>query len=260
MTAAPDYLPTPLAELLSSIGLGTYNNFRYFDTGSLFWSLTRLFGYYDRVIAVHDPLGIGPNTGNTSFLDADIEAFIIRYRIVLNTLSFVIRQLYADQIKGLPQLRRTPYDKNKEVSFRDLHNFLKNNPTHHPALLNALEKNKDWLYVLLHQREDLLHYKGMVVIFEPRQNSRSFAILKPGGDHEFETNSQGQERIKKVEVFAFVNTQMRNLHHLIDVEIVQAIQNYVVDNNLAVNPVGIPGTSRMQCPGIQLFRAVNGLL
>lgn len=71
-------ISVPLFSVLSSIGLNAHQNFNFFNTSSLFWSLTRLFGYYYRIVTVLDL-----SREARPFLDSDIEGFIIRTRIVL---------------------------------------------------------------------------------------------------------------------------------------------------------------------------------
>ena len=68
----------PFFELIHDIGFGEHADAHHFNTNTLFWSLTRLFGCYERVMTVlHLPRCDRP------YLDADVESFLIRYRIVL---------------------------------------------------------------------------------------------------------------------------------------------------------------------------------
>src|SRR5688500_4317615 len=100
------------------MGLG-YHQFgepHHFDTNTLSWSAHRLFAQYLRIVSVSDPFGVGPNHGDKLFLDTDIEGFIIRLRILLNDLAFIIRQLYPKHVRYLspPSGRGSP--RNHEMS------------------------------------------------------------------------------------------------------------------------------------------------
>ncbi len=259
MTDDLDSLPSPLFEEIHALGHWNFNSHAHFEVGSLFWSLTRLFGFYDRIVSVYDSKGVGPNHRNAVFLASDVESFIIRFRVILNDVAFVFRQLYPPKLQGLLQLEHGRRDRNKEMSFRELHKFLKRVPQLHPSLLAAIESNRSWLYTPVRQREDILHYKAMVLIFEPDNDNRGFAIIKAAGDEPSVATPEGGRRLITMPVFKFVNEQTVNLVRFINTDLVHALNAYAHDNGLVQKPLGIPGSSRMTCAGIRLFRQINDI-
>lgn len=89
-------LPTRLTGVLGSLGSSHFGSFHHFDHGTLFWSLTRLFGDYYRVVSVLElPRQKRP------FLDADLEGFIIRLRIIQNDIAYIVWQLMPSNQRGL---------------------------------------------------------------------------------------------------------------------------------------------------------------
>ena len=76
-------IEVPLLAALRAVGFGQHENVHHFEVGTLFWSLTRLFGCYERVFASLElPFGQRP------YLEADVENFIIRSRIVFNDVAY----------------------------------------------------------------------------------------------------------------------------------------------------------------------------
>ena len=70
-------------------------------------------------------------------MEADIESFIIRMRVVLNDIAFVIRQLFPANTRGLKGPRGGTHPKNREMSIIDIIEFLEKEGTDYPELANA---------------------------------------------------------------------------------------------------------------------------
>ncbi len=156
----PHSLYVPLFESLYAIGFGEHENPHYFDIGTLFWSLTRLFGCYERIISVIDL-----KRDERLFLDADIESFIIRFRIVLNDIAFVIWQLLPKNTRGLKRPRGGTHPKNREISVLLLSEYLTENSSTYPELAMVLSNAIPWITRLRKERDNVIHYKSKVFIF-----------------------------------------------------------------------------------------------
>lgn len=118
----PHSLYVPLFEVLDAIGFGEHENFRHFNTGTLFWSLTRLFGCYERVLSV-----TALAREDRPFLDSDIEHYIIRFRIVLNDVAFIVRQVMPSDLRGFKGPAGGVHPKNREMSVFKLSEYLSKN-------------------------------------------------------------------------------------------------------------------------------------
>jgi hypothetical protein len=243
-------LPTLFMDLMEDISEG--ERLYRFDLGSFFWSLSRLYGCYHRIIAVHDPEKLGPNTGDYTFLDADIENFIIRVRVVLNNLAFCLRKLYPKKVPGLTSWADSGKGRMK-ASFRAYLSFITEYPDYHPAMTKVLEANRQWLQTMLEHREDVLHYTGMAFVFEPSKDTRSFAILRTGVSPEHLPS-----KMQLFQVFEFINEHMCLMQRFIDVDLVCAVTAYADEYKLKRISRRVVGThGRMQSPGIELYRLVN---
>jgi hypothetical protein len=143
-----DTLPVPLFGLLGLAGLSG----GHFDIGTLFWSQARLFGFYYRVLTA-----LSREREERPFLEADIESFIIRFRIVLNDVAYVVRQLLPTSLRGLEGPKGNRHPKNQEVSISDVVRFLGKNSTEYTELANAFSANATWMHKLKAQRDNVVH-------------------------------------------------------------------------------------------------------
>jgi hypothetical protein len=141
-------------------------------------------------------------------LDADIESFIIRYRIALNDLAFILRRLYPPIVRGMSGPKGPVHPEDREISIRSLEKFFKGNPEFHPELAEAFERNKPWLYRLQEQRDRLVHYKANVFVIEQMDGKLEFAILSPGkGPVEIKPDGSLRKFTTPL-VFQFVHEQL----------------------------------------------------
>ncbi len=246
-----DSLLVPLFEILDSIGFGEHENPRHFDTGTLFWSLTRLFGCYERVMSAVDL----PRE-DRHFLDADIEHFIVRFRIVLNDIAFVVRQLLPPQVRGLQNPRGGTHPKNKEMSMFSLSQHLTDNASSLPELAAPFSNAQKWMTRLKNDRDNVVHYKAKVVIFETLP-SASFTMLNAAGTERTIPTPDGGSRLLLEPVGEFVNDQMLALHQFMHIELAGAIEAYA--DRSGFKRVKIGWDQRITCLGIRRFRKVNAI-
>jgi hypothetical protein len=244
-------LPTPLFGLIGSLGHCKYGWYHHFETGSLFWSLTRLFGLYHRIISA-----VALERNNRAFLESDIENFIIWTRIVLNDIAFIIRQLLPDQVQGLKGPKGGTHPKNKEMSMVDIFKYFSKNPNEIPELTAALNKNKGWIFRLKEQRDNIVHYKSKVIIFETEPDI-SFAMLNAAGTEKTVSTDDGKKRIVMIPIFEFINSQMVSLHNFLHKDLYSAVKDYITRNGIDFREIG--SNPRMSCLGIEIFKKVNNI-
>lgn len=224
-------LPVPLFEAIHAVGFGEHGNLHHFETGTLFWSLTRLFGHYERVItALDDPFDQRP------FLESDIESFIIRFRIVLNDLAFVTWQVLPPSSRGLKGPRGSSHPKNREISFFSLTEFLSENRNTYPELAKAFEKTLQWAGYLKDQRDNVVHYKAKAVAFD--SDPPSFALLSAAGTERVEVTQDGGQR-------------------LVLTPVAPAVRAHALRFGIKFTAVG--SNERISCIGIARFKSINKL-
>jgi hypothetical protein len=244
----PHSLYVPLFESLSAVGFGEHENLHHFNTGTLFWSLTRLFGCYERIMSAIDL-----KREERPFLDADVESFIIRFRIVLNDIAYVIWQLLPNNRRGLKGPRGGTHPKNREISAFLLSDYLTANALTYPELAAAFSDAAPWMTRLKNDRDNVVHYKSKVVIFG--NESPSFALLAAAGTERTESTPEGGQRLVLQSVAEFVNGQMLSLHRFMHENLAAAVQAHAIRCGLKSIQVG--RDSRIICAGIQKFRQFN---
>jgi hypothetical protein len=246
-------LRAPFAELLGRLGHGSFKNLNYFSDGSLSLSLVRCFGYYQRIMELESITDHRLGRPQLSmFLDADIESFIIRYRVTLNDLAFMLRRLYPENVRGLPGPKGGVHPQDREISIRDLEKFCQANPEFHPEMTEAFDRNRPWLHLLREQRDRLIHYKAKVFVFEEKDGSLEFAILSPAGQDPATIMPDGTTRIVTTPVFQFVHEQMTSFWRFLNEDVILAIEGYVTRNGLTLAPSF--GNYGFSAYGIEIFK------
>jgi hypothetical protein len=247
----PHSLYVPLFGVLDAVGFGEHENLHHFNTGTLFWSLTRLFGCYERIMSV-----INVERDQRPFLDADLESFIIRFRIVLNDIAYVIWQLLPKNARGLKGPRGSSHQKNREVSVFQLSEYLTASAHSYPELASAFSDAKPWMNRLRNDRDNVIHYKSKVIIFEGK--SPLFALLGVAGTERTEPTPEGGQTLVLESVAEFVNGQMIALHQFMHEHLAIAVKAHAARNGLKSVQVG--WGRRITCRGIQCFRQVNAFV
>ena len=213
-------LSTPIFGLLRSLGYRKYGSYYYFEQGALFWSLTRLFCFYYRIISV-----LNLEISQRQFLEADIESFIIRMRIILNDIAFIIRQLFPDQERGLKPPTGKTHPKNREMSMGELLKYFDKHPDEHPHITKVIEKNEKWICRLKELRNNIIHYKSQIIIFETEPDI-SFVAINPAGTQKTIKTKDGRRRIVTTSVFEYINSQTLSLHNFLQKDLFQAISKH----------------------------------
>lgn len=243
-------LRVPLFEVLDAVGFGHHKAVHYFNTGTLFWSLTRLFGCYERVMVMSDQ----PRERRV-FLEEAIENFIIRFRIVSNDIAYVAWQLFPSDTRGLKGPRGGTHPENKEISFFGLSEFLAKNNAKFPELAGAFENAQSWKTRLKNDRDNVVHYKSRAVVFE--SDPTSFALLNAAGTERTEQTPDGGKKVVTEPVKEFVNSQMFHLHRFMHVELCEAVRNHAQRMGMKMKQIG--SNARIRCTGIERFRRMNAI-
>jgi len=243
-------LQVPLFSAFDSIGFGEHGNIHHFDTGTLFWSLQRLFGSYERVMSV-----VELQYSELVFLDADLEHFIIRFRIVLNAIAFVVRQIFPKNARGVPSPGGPTDPRNQEMSIMDLMKYLEAHEDDLPELAFAFVAAKSWINRMRNDRDNVVHYKSKALIFD--SDPISFALVNAAGTERTEPTAEGGRKLVLVPVAEFVDSQMMALHKFMQVELAEAVNAHAARAGLRTVSAG--WNHRMQCLGISRFKLRNAI-
>jgi hypothetical protein len=252
----PEGLPMPLLDTLRSYGHGHYSNHRFFDQGSLFWSLTRLFQAYYRVITVclNDP----SNKNRNVFLEADIEMFVIWLRIVMNDLAYIIRQALPTNVRSLTIPTGPGSPLNKEMSINDLLSFVEKNPEEYPELTELISSYSSWIKDLRKERDQIIHYKGRVQTFSFEEGV-GFAVMDPADRYSTYTQMpDGSQKIDTRQVREFVHEQTKALYRFMNEDMKVFLIKYAERNGHQMSKIFTENmSSKMSGVGCDLFAAMR---
>lgn len=245
-------LKIPFFEILNSLGFSHFDNFHYFATGTLFWSLTRLFLQYQRIIY---PI-YTKQTIIRDFSESDIESYIIRQRIILDDIAFIIWQLLPKESCGLknPNGPIHLHYFNRRMSINNIIKYVEKNQTEFKRLYEVLEKNKNWIIEMRDQRDGIVHFKSKVLLFETKPDI-SFAIIDAAGAKKTEPTDNGGERVVTTPIFEFINTQTKSLMEFLNTDLKRWLEDYIKDKNMTYRKIG--GDTEITCIGIPLFKEIN---
>lgn len=241
----------PVFSAFWAIADGEHDDIRYFNTNTLSWSVTRLFGYYERVLSVLDL-----PRAQRRFVDADLESFIVRFRIVLNDLAYAVRLLLPEQVRGLGPPTGGTHPKNREMSVFTLTKFFAtaSGSSAYPELASVFASATPWMSRLKEDRDNVVHYKAMVEVYEG--SPLTFAISNPAGTERREPREGGGTKLLLTPVGQFLDEQMVALYSFMNESLFRAMEAHAVRTCMKLG--NGRGGFRIAGPGIERFRRRNG--
>ena len=248
-------LDTRFVSVLYEIGLKVKKPY-YFEQNALFWSLNRLFSFYYRIVSVYNPKT--KHSGDKDFLDADLESYIIRHRIILNDLGYILWQLL--ELFGIsfgikPGGGTNP--RNRELSFFDFAKALQKNAD--PALddLRAVVDSglKDFAF-MKDQRDNIAHYKSSIMIFGDGPDYK-FAIMNSAGTMPT-TTAGGTTKLVLKNVFKFTNDRHLFLWKWMNGELTDCIVCLCAAHGTIIDPSKF-GVQMGDGAAISTFKEINSI-
>jgi hypothetical protein len=228
----------------------------YFEQFSLFWSVNRLFSFYYRIVSVYNPKTA--YSGDKSFLDMDLESYVIRHRIIQNDIAYSVWQLlelFGFDIGLSPNGGVHP--KNKELSCFDLEKKLSSNSDPRLDILRTtIQVGAKKFSFLKDQRDNISHYKSAILIFGEGPDFE-FVIMNAAGTMPT-INSGGVTKLVSKNVFRFVNEQHLFLWEWMNGELTDAIVALAQANNISLDP-SILLTQLSGGAPIALFKEINDI-
>lgn len=255
MVPMDNSLPTKFLGCLYDIELKLKKHY-YFEQSGLFWSINRMFSFYYRIVSVYNPKVA--YHGNKDFLDADLESYIIRHRIILNDIGYILWQLltlFGIDIGIKPKGPSHP--RNNELRFFKLAKKIQANTD--PRLDNlrtAAANGVAKFSPLKDQRDNIAHYKSAILIFGEGPDYE-FAAMNPAGTMPTVSDGTTTKLVTK-KVFDFTNEQQIFLWDWMNGELTDAIVDLCKNFGLALSPDGL-GVQLKGGAAIALFKEINNL-
>lgn len=249
----PHAISMPLFNTFWAIADGVHDDIRYFNMNTLFWSVTRLFGYYERIISVIDL----PRE-QRHFVDSDLESFIVRFRIVLNDLAYSTRLLLPENIRGLGPPRGRTHLKNREMSIFDLIKYFKTaqGESEYSELASVFTSASPWMSRLKDDRDNVVHYRAIIEIYEG--SPITFSISNAAGTERRVPREGGGTKLLLTPIAEFLDEQMFALYKFMNEALLQAVEAYAIRTHLKFGN-GRAGF-QIKGPGVAHFRTRLGIL
>ena len=228
----------------------------YFEQSALFWSTNRLFSFYYRIVTVYNPKIA--YSGDKSFLDADLESYIIRHRIILNDIAYAVWQLL--ELCGL-NVGLSPkggvHPKNRELSFFDLEKKLStNSDSRLDGMRGVIQRGATKFSFLKDQRDNIAHYKASILVFGDGPDF-DFAIMNAAGTMPTVSDGDTTKLVLK-NVFRFTNEPHLFLWEWMNGELTDSIVSLAQANGIPADPSSF-ATQLSGGAAIALFKEINGI-
>lgn len=226
----------------------------YYDIDNLFWSLTRLFNLYWRII--NEYLNYERNkVFNRSNLECDIENFIIRYKIVLDNIFYIITRVYSEyKVRWIPD-----YSKQGHISdFSKLYKKLENNDDVlkiHPEFVYFLKDSKEFIFDKKYFRDSITHQKWKITIYESEKLTYSFDTLK--WNHFWVTKTEDWWiKHNSIDILFDINWDMYALYDILNKDLYKIFKDFFIKEwkykELWKNP-------QLICPWVEIFKKINNI-
>lgn len=246
----------PVFDLLYNVGLSEYNSIRYFELETLFLSLNRLFTHYQRIVTSC----LNKENSNRYLLEVDIESYIIRFRVILNDIAFIINQLLPNNIRGKKNPGGNVPDKDKEMSISNLMEFFEKHSKIDPQVFQEFFRmfalNKARIEVRKEERDKILHYKNKILVID-YGSYYGFSFISASGLGKIIKTENGALKIDAINVFEFTNSETLFLINFINVELYHAIYNYLNRTNRLPTKNLLGGAFIELGGGLCLFKELN---
>jgi hypothetical protein len=240
-------IPVPLFSRLLGIGKGEYNDIGHFAIDSVFWTITRLFESYERILSACQDYKITHNPEVATFTGGDVEHFIIRFRVILNDIAFLIRQQLSAQVRYLPEPHGPGAPQNHEFSMHDLIRFCTKQPRYDPYLTRLIECHRSWIDENIFRRDAIIHFK-----------SKAHIVFGEGLEVAFiDRQATTSDKLPTKNVEVYVNASLLNLWKMMHVDLVKYLDQRIADGVLRYEQVGLPGSGRFRCIGMRRFIKIN---
>jgi hypothetical protein len=238
-----DELADYLASVLSGIDHAATGTYR--SSSGIFWALTRVFGCYDGVVTACEEY-LASRADELTFVAAlEIEHFLMRLRVLLDEVAYVIRIRLLRTVRGLGQPKGS--GPSKQFSINELLKFVKKNATFCPHLTQLLESNRADIYKYIELRDDIAHFRAQALIF--RGDAMNVGFI---GSRE---TAQSQQGVPHTDLRAYINNATIWMWGFLQRDVVAYFRARVENGELGLSPFEI-GPYRIAMPGITRFKQV----
>ncbi|MBW7975074.1 hypothetical protein [Bradyrhizobium sp. BR 10289] len=241
-----DQLSDFLSSALSGINWARHHSVESYS--GIFWALTRLVGCYERLSVLYE--GYAATKADELCYDAEleIEHLLVRLRVLIDELAYVIRVCMPPAIRGLSQPKGPGPLQYRQFSIRELLKFVRKHPDVSTALTKLLENNRQDIERFVSRRDDIVHFRAKAIIF--RTNTMRVGFL----DSRLSTSNGA---IEHTDLREFIEPALVWVWRFMQSDLVQYFREEIAVGSLEFDSVGI-GPHKISMPGsVRLKKLLN---
>jgi hypothetical protein len=133
-----------------------------------------VFGCYDRVVAACEEYSASRADELTFVAALEIEHFLMRLRVLLDEVDYVIRIRLPKTVRGLGQPEGPGPMQYKQFSINKLVKLVDKHPAFYPHLARLLNSNRNNIQTYIELRDDIAHFRAQALIFRGETMSVGF--------------------------------------------------------------------------------------
>lgn len=235
-------IATHLGTILDGVGgnkLGGYSG--------IFWALVRIFRSYDIICNSYDAHKDNADKFDLD-VEADVEHFLIRLRVVMDEISFVIRMSMPKVVRYLSQPGGEGNPDYYQFSINQFLRFTSKHKDIFPILTKLFDKNRESIGKYIGLRDYIAHFRARAIVFSGP--ALSVGLIGARDDPRNFTRP-------RVDLQDYVDEIMLWLWAFIEFDVVEYFRERIESGDLEVSRFGF-AASFVNAPGIgRLKRAMK---
>lgn len=164
-------------------------------------------------------------------MDADIESFLIRLRVMFDELAFVIRSFMPIYVRHLSSPEGGVPANYKYFSFNSFLKYVSKYPEADPLLTHLVDGRKTFFKEFIEKRDDIIHFRAKAVVFVRDQLGVGFL------DKNLDYSSGSSIQIR--DLAPYVAGAITDLWNFMNDDMVSYFRTLIGSGRLRYKPLGI---------------------
>jgi hypothetical protein len=246
LKCSEDVLPDLLSSVIAGIDFAAG---RQTSHSGIFWALTRLVGCYERLGFLYGEYASSKNDALCYDAELEVEHFLIRLRVLIDEISYIIRSFMPKKVRGLSEPEGPGPLEFRQFRIRKFLRFVSANPNYSTALTNLIEKNRSAIDRFISRRDDIVHFRAKAIVIRTDRMmvgfvDRNLAKIRDTLPHE--------------DLMQFVNPSLAWVWHFMQSDVVEYFGELIQEGTLDFSYFGI-GPHRLRMPGARRLKLMLGI-